>query len=162
MLPLSRSGVTVAADPTLTIFTFRPACRKNPSCCATYSPAAEAVGTVAMTRLGFSAKGDPAAAWDPHPALASAARTVIDTATCRYLGRFVNIRDNLDMGETIGCRHTCRKAPARTSAGRIRSVTCCSNGHAKKTRSNVRQRRINVTDVIGDASAWGRPGGSGL
>jgi hypothetical protein len=90
--------VAAVADATPTIFTFNPACRKNPSCCATYSPAEETVGTAAMTRLGFPATRDPAA-WDPQPAPASAARTVIDTATCRYLGRFVSIRDNLGMGE---------------------------------------------------------------
>ena len=81
MLPLSRLVLAPAADPTLTIRTFRPACRKNPSCCAMYSPADEAEGTVAMVRLVFSSEADPvAAAPDPHPALNRATRTVIDTA----------------------------------------------------------------------------------
>src|SRR5271166_275071 len=114
MLPLSKPVVTPAPDPTLTIRTFRPACRKNPSRCATYSPADEAVGTVAMVRLVFSSEGAPvAAAWDPHPAVTRAARTVNDTPGRRYPSRFINSRDNVDMGETISCRHKCRKPPAQ-------------------------------------------------
>src|ERR1700759_1974227 len=60
MRPFSSWGVTLAPAEMLTTFTSRPARRKSPSRCATYTPADEAVGTAAMTRWAISGPGGDA------------------------------------------------------------------------------------------------------
>src|ERR1700744_913955 len=106
MRPFSSWGVTLAPAEMLTTFTSRPARRKSPSRCATYTPADEAVGTAAMTRWAISGPvEDPfiAAGPDAHPAVVIAASAPIAAAA-----RGTHVRDNLDMGETISCRRECR------------------------------------------------------
>src|ERR1700744_5195875 len=96
MLPRRSSGVTLAPAEMLTIFTFRPAWRKRPSRCATYTPAEEAVGTAAITRLVFPGPLEDAvisAVPDAHPAAMIAA-----SATIAAHARRGRARGKLDRG----------------------------------------------------------------